>query len=427
MRCVRPALGVFICLGVWAASFVAAADWPQWRGPNRDGVSQETGLFKEWPKEGPKLVWQAKEIGSGFSTPAVVGDRIYLIANKGMDDEFVEALDAKDGSVVWKSSLGKVGKPNQRPPHPAARSTPTIAGSLIFALSSNGDLACLDKAEGKKVWQKSLIDDFGGHSGQWAYSESPLVDDDAVVCTPGGKEATILALDKKTGDVIWKCAVPQGDDAAYASIVIAQVGGEKQYVQMLQHQLVGVDAKSGKLLWHYNKAAGNMANIPTPVASQGYVYGASGGRGGGGGGLVKLATEGDDVAAEQVYYSTKLPTAIGGSVKIGDDLYGTNGSVLMCADFATGDIKWTERSIAPASLIYADGMLYLHGESGDVALVEATPGGYHEKGKFTPPDPPDRGSMNKAWAYPVVANGRLYIRDASTLWCFDVKNASANK
>jgi outer membrane protein assembly factor BamB len=378
-------------------------------------------LLKEWPKDGPKLVWQVNEIGSGYSTPAVVGDRIYLLANKGTDDEFVAALDTKDGNELWKTSLGKVGKPNQRPSYPAARSTPTVDGKLLFAESSNGDLACLERAGGKKIWQKSFADDFGGHSGQWAYAESPLVDGDTLVCTPGGKEATIVALNKISGDVIWKCAVPEGDDAAYASIVIANVGGAKQYVQMLQHQLVGVDAKTGKLLWHYNKAAGNMANIPTPVPSQGYVYGASGGRGGGGGGLVKLAASGDDAEAEQVYYSSKLPTAIGGSVKVGDFLYGTNGSVLMCADYVTGDVKWTDRSIAPASVMYADGMLYLHGENGDVALVEATSEGYHEKSKFTPPDPPKHG-MSKAWPYPVVANGRLYIRDGSTLWCFDVKN-----
>ena len=329
-------------------------------------------------------------------------------------------IDAKDGSEVWKTSLGKVGKPNQMPKYPAARSTPTVDGDVLFAESSNGDLACLQRDSGKKVWQKSLPDDFGGHSGNWAYAESPLVDGDTLICTPGGKEATILALDKKTGDVIWKCAVPQGDDAAYASIVIAKVDGSKQYIQMLQHQLVGVDAKLGKLLWHYNKAAGNMANIPTPVSSEGYVYGASGGGGGGGGGLVKLASSGDDAEAEQIYYSTKLPTAIGGSVKVGENLYGTNGSVLMCADFVTGEIKWTDRSIAPASLMYADGMLYLHGENGDVALVEATNDGYHEKGKFTPPNPPNRG-MSRAWPYPVVANGRLYIRDGGTLSCFDVK------
>jgi outer membrane protein assembly factor BamB len=426
MNRISPALCVFVCWGALGVSCSVAADWPQWRGPDRDGVSQETGLLKEWPKDGPKLIWQVNEIGSGFSTPAVVGNRIYLLANKGNDDEFVAALDAKDGSEVWKTSLGKVGKPNQQPRYPAARSTPTVDGHLLFAESSNGDIACLESATGKKVWQRSFTDDFGGRSGNWAYAESPLVDGDTLVCTPGGKEATIVALDKKTGDVIWKCAVPEGDDAAYASIVIAKVGGAKQYVQMLQHQLVGVDAKSGKLLWHYNKAAGNMANIPTPVSSQGYVYGASGGRGGGGGGLVKLATSGDDVEAEQVYYSTKLPTAIGGSVKVRDDLYGTNNTVLICADYATGDIKWTERSIAPASLMYADGMLYLHGENGDVALVEATTEGYHEKGKFTPPDAPKRG-MAKAWPYPVVANGRLYIRDGSTLWCFDVKNAAGSK
>src|SRR6266566_5733778 len=184
MRCVQAALGVIFCWGALGATCLLAADWPQWRGPHRDGVSQETGLLKEWPKDGPKVVWQVNDIGSGFSTPAVVGDRIYLLGNKGTDDEFVTALDAKDGNEVWKVSLGKVGKPDQRPKYPAARSTHTVDGELLFAESSNGDLACLETASGKKRWQKSLPDDFGGHSGNWAYAESPLVDGDSVVCTP---------------------------------------------------------------------------------------------------------------------------------------------------------------------------------------------------------------------------------------------------
>jgi outer membrane protein assembly factor BamB len=422
MRIDKSALHLVVCCFGLVVNSAFAADWPQWRGPQRDGVSHETGLLKEWPKYGPKQIWKVDDVGSGYSTPAVVGDRIYLLGNKGLDDEFVAALNVRDGGQIWTTSLGKVGKPNQKPSYPAARSTATVDGELIFALGSDGDLVCLDAASGSKRWEKNIRTEFGGHSGDWAYAESPLVDGDALVCTPGGKEATIVALNKKTGDVIWKCAVPEGDDAAYASVVVAQIGNVKQYIQFLQHQLVGVDAKSGKLLWHYDKTAKSPANIPTPLASEGFVYSASGLSGGG---LVKIKEEDGAFIAEQVYFNNKLPTAIGGSVKIGDYLYGTNNQVLMCVDFSTGDIKWSDRSIGAGAIFFADGNLYLHGENGDVALVEATPDGYREKGRFSPIDPPDRG-MSKAWAYPVVANGRLYIRDMGTLWCYEVKSGASN-
>jgi outer membrane protein assembly factor BamB len=396
----------------------SAADWPQWRGPERNGISHETGLLKEWPKDGPKLLWKVTDIGLGYSTPAVVGERIYALGNKGLDDEFVEALSTKDGSQIWKTTIGKVGNPDQNPQYPAARSTPTADGDVLYALGSNGDLACLDMASGSKKWGKSLREDFGGHPGQWAYSESPLVDGDVLVCTPGGKEATIVALHKKTGDLIWKCPSPEGDDAAYSSVIVARIGGVKQYVQFLQKQLVGVDATTGKLLWHYDKTAkGSPANIPTPVASDDFVYS---GASLSGAGLVKVKAEGGEFIADEIYFSKKLPTAIGGSVKIGDLLYGATGQALACIDFASGDVKWADRSIGPSSVLYAEGNLYLHGENGDVALVEATPDGSHERGRFTPEDQPDRG-RSKAWAYPVVANGRLYIRDMGTLWCYDVK------
>ena len=424
MNLSSSAFSFVVGLSVLAAGCLLAADWPQWRGPHRDGVSQETGLLKEWPKDGPKLVWQIKDAGTGYSTPAVVGDRLYMLGNKGNDDEFVEALDAKDAPRSGRTPLGKVGNPNQFPSYPGARSTPTVDGDMLYALSSDGDLACLERPTGTKKWEKSLRKDFGGHPGQWAYAESPLVDGDVLVCTPGGEEATIVALNKKTGAVIWKCALPEGDQAAYASIVIADLGGVKQYVQFLQKQLVGIDAKTGKVLWHYTQTAkGSMANIPTPLASQGFVYSAAGQSGGG---LVKVTASDGDFKAEQIYYSPKLPTSIGGTVKIGDYLYGTNRATLMCVDFSTGDIKWSDRSIGPGAVFYADGCLYLHGENGDVALVEATPDGYHEKGRFTPADAPDHG-RSKAWAYPVVANGRLYVRDMGTVWCYDVKAAGSAK
>lgn len=396
-----------------------AGDWPQWRGPARDGVSREAGLAKEWPQEGPKLRWKVSEIGSGYSTPAVVGDRLYLMGNDGVENEFVRALAVKDGSAVWTTQLGKVGNPKQQPNFPGARSTPTVDGNSIYALSSDGDLACLETATGKIRWQKNVRTEFGGKQGQWAYSESPLVDGDTVVCTPGGSMATLLALDKKTGEVRWKCALPEADEAAYSSAIVFETGGVRQVVQLLSKGLVGVDAKSGKFLWRYGKAVSRYgANIPTPVAAGGMIYTAAAGTGGG---AVKINLKDGVFEPEQVYFETKLPTAIGGGVKVGDLLYGTTAKGLVCLDFATGQVKWEDPSVGAASLCVADGRIYLHGENGDVALVEPSPDAYRQKGRFTPsgqPAHPNR--MEKAWAYPVVANGSLYVRDQGVLWSYDV-------
>jgi outer membrane protein assembly factor BamB len=333
----------------------------------------------------------------------------------------VQALSTSDGSQLWSTRVGRVG-PNMGPQYPAARSTPTVDGSAIYALGSDGDLACLDAATGKVRWLKSLRAVYGGKPGTWAYAESPLVDGDVVVCTPGGSDATLVALDKKTGDTIWKSAVPGGDEAAYASIIIVEVGGLKQYVQFLQKGLVGVEAATGKFLWRYEKTAkGSPANIPTPVAKGQFVYSAAGRSGGG---LVQLKVDAGTVEANEVYFQPKLPTAIGGVVDFGGYLYGTNTAGLMCAQFDTGEVKWQDKCVGAGSVCEAEGRLYLHGEKGDVALVEATPEGYREKGRFTLPEQPDRGK-SQAWAYPVVAGGRLYIRDLGALWCYDIKDASA--
>ena len=407
-----------------ATSIAHAADWPQWRGPNRDGISKETGLLHEWPAAGRTLIWQLTDVGSGYSTPSVAGGRIYLLGNQGMDDEFVQARNEQDGTLVWSTHIGKVGNPDQQPPYPGARSTPTVDGEVLYALGSDGDLACLQLSNGSTRWHKNLRSDFGGEPGVWAYSESPLIDGETLVCTPGG-DATIVALNKKTGETIWKAALPDGDQAAYASAIVATIDGVKQYVQFVQKGVVGLDAKTGALLWSYGRTAkGSAANIPTPVVDGKFIYTAAGMSGGG---LVKIDKTADAEAkfdANQVYFAGNLPKAIGGAVKVNGYLYGTNTQALQCVDFSTGDVKWTERGIGAGSVLYADGNLYLHGEDGEVALVEATPDGYHEKGRFTPPDAPDRsapGLSMKAWAYPVLANGRLYIRDQNHLWCYDVK------
>jgi outer membrane protein assembly factor BamB len=397
---------------------VRADDYAQWRGPARTGISKETGLLKEWPKEGPKLLWQVKDAGFGFGAPAVAGGKLYLVSNKGKDEEFVQARDAKDGKILWSTPIGKVGFPNQVPSYAGARSTPTVDGNLLYAMGSDGDLACLEIATGKLRWKKNVRTEFGGKYGFWAYAESPLVDGSVLVCTPGGSDATLLAVNKLTGDVIWKSAIPGGDAAGYSSPIVFENGGGKQYVQFVQKGLVGVDAKTGRFLWRYDKTAEkSMASIQTPVAYRDLVYSATGQNGAG---LAKIKSTDGRFEAEEIYFSRKLPNAIGGVVLLGETLYGTSAVGLKCVDFSTGAIKWEDRSVGAGSLVAADGLLYLYGENGDVALVEATPEAYREKGRFTPPDRPEK-KLEKSWAYPALSDGRLYIRDLGTLWCYDVK------
>jgi outer membrane protein assembly factor BamB len=431
---VNPPKVFTLLVGCLLLGTTLAANWPQWRGPDRDGISKETGLLKDWPADGPKLLWQVNGLGDGFSTPAIVGDRIYLINNKGLENEFVQALDVKDGSQIWETRIGNVGEPDQEPSYPGARSTPTVDGDWLYALGSAGDLACIDIKSGDIRWQKNLQSDFRGKPGEWAYSESPLVDGNVVVVTPGGEQATLIALDKETGDVVRKYPVPQGDEAAYSSIVALEAGGVKQYVQFLGKGVVGVNAATGEFLWRYDRTAENSpANIGTPVVSDGCVYSGSHYAGGG---LIKInrivegsaAKEDESLfVVEEKYFDKRLPTAIGGAVLVDGLLYGTNRTTMTCTDFKTGEIKWTQdRGLAPASLCYADGMLYMHSEgSGEVALVEATPAEYRERGKFTPPGVPDRG-RSKAWTYPAVADGRLYVHDWGTLWCYDVKTPAGS-
>jgi len=365
----------------------STSDWPQWRGPERNGISKETGLLKQWPAGGPKLLWQVNDIGDGFSTPSVVGTRIYLMSNRGMENEFVQALSTQDGKPIWTTRVGNVGNPDQDPPFAKARSTPTVVGDFIYALGSDGDLVCLEAKSGKIRWQKSLRKEFGGQPHEWAYAESPLVDGDVVVVTPGGAQATMVALNKKTGTVIWKSAVPDGDPAGYASAIVVQGGGRKQYVQFLSRGLVGVDAKTGEFLWRYKEVVKGPAQAFTPVARDGYVYG---GALSVGGGLVRLKPDGNGVAAEQVYFARGLPNGFGGAVLVGDYLYGTDiatGS-LLAVEFTTGKVMWKAESLGRASVAFTEWLLYIRGWEGYAGLVEAPPEQYREKGRFTSPPQP---------------------------------------
>jgi outer membrane protein assembly factor BamB len=584
-------------------------DWPQWRGPNRDGVSTETGLLREWPKEGPKVVWQVDSVGVGYSSLAVKDGRIFTQGD--LDGvEHIIALNVADGKTLWAVQPGpvvslladrlasefkqldrnkdgeidevealqrfgwdfnKFDKPvggdgdmrakaraealfarldadgdgklsfaeagnilrdyferidaedktadasmlaatraaeliqqldkdgdgkvsNKEAPNtclgrhfgridhrdPATnkgddlltageieefftklepgrdgvitkdelvefylknkpqgdgrltldelrvafggyrngmgdgpRGTPTIDGDRVFAEGGNGDVTCLDAATGKTIWYVNLSRDFGGGVPGWGYSESPLIVDDLVIVTPGGKKGTLVALDKQTGNVAWSSGeVTEG--AHYSSAVLATIASEKQIVQFARESVFGVSLKDGRYLWKYTNPANGTANCCAPIVDRDHVFASS--AYGVGGGLAKVAVRDDKFKAEEVYFEKKMACHHGGIVKIGDWMYSNGAGPLLCMDFMSGTIAWQNRSVGKGSLVAADGMLYVLSENHEVALVDASPGEYSEKGRFK-----IAGHGRPSWAHPVVAGGRLYIRDQQSLTAYDIR------
>ena len=392
----------------------AADDWPEFRGPNRDGISKETGLLKEWPAGGPMLVWKVNGLGDGYSGVSVVGERIFS-AGERADASFVVALNRADGKQVWTAKLGKSG-PVGNPKFDGPRSTPTVDGTLIFELGQWGELVCLEATTGKEVWRKDLVKDFGGTLPSWGYAESPLVDGDKVVVTPGGEKGTVVALDKKTGAVLWQ-SKEWTEPAHYSSLVPVDYGGVRQYVQLTPASVAGVAAADGKLLWRAGRK-GSVAVIPTPIFEDGLAYVTSGY--GAGCSLFKVSATGGKFTTEQVYANKVMANHHGGVIKVGDFVYGFSDSKgWTCQDFKSGQAKWQENKLGKGSIAFADGRFYLRQESGagTVALIEATPDGYKETGRF---DQPERSSKN-SWPHPVIAGGKLYLRDQDLLLCYDIK------
>lgn len=404
-------LGGLVCTAVYAA------DSPQWRGADRTGVSRETGLLKSWPEGGPTLVWKATGLGEGHATPSVANGRIYGMGLRG-SDEVVWALDARTGKEVWNTRIADGIQLEGRQGGHGSRSTPTIVGSLLYTLGVSGELACLETATGKRRWHKNLVNDFGGSVPRWGYCESPLADGNRIIIAPGGADATVVALNKDTGEVVWKSKVPGGDNAHYSSAVLGTIGGKKQIVHFLAGGVIGLEAETGKFLWRYAAPANRTANCSTPIVKDNYVFAASAYNNGGG--LAELSANSDGVTANEVYFTKQMQNHHGGMVLVGDHLYGFDNSTLTCLEFKTGKVLWADRSVGKGSVTFADGFLYARSERGPVALVEATPSGYVEKGRFEQPD----RSNAPSWPYPVVANGRLYLRDQDVLLCYDVKQAA---
>jgi outer membrane protein assembly factor BamB len=421
----RTPSGALLAAAMLAAALdLSAADWPGWRGPNRDAQSSETGLLSQWPPSGPPLAFKAGGLGAGLSSVAVVGDRIYTLGDKSGAQRVI-ALSRKDGAPLWSARVGPAWDDEYGGP----RSTPVVDGDLVYALGSHGDLVCLEAATGKERWRKNLEKDYGGRvMTVWKWAESPLVDGDRLVFTPGGARAAMVAVDKRTGATIWEAKdVPDlgsngKDGAGYSSIVISNGAGVKQYVQLMGRGLVGIRASDGRFLWGYNRVANGVANISTPLVRGNHVFASTGYQTGAV--LLELQKAGEGVRANELYFlpSTTFQNHHGGMVLVGNHVYaghGHNKGFPICLELATGKVAWggdiRNAGTGSAAVMYADGHLYYRYQNGVIVMVEATPAGYKEKGSLTIPD-----VKNPSWPHLVVAGGRLYVREQDTLYVYDV-------
>ena len=424
-RLLVPAL-LACCL---TASAVAE-DWTQWRGSDRANRSSETGLFESWGPDGPELAWLAEGMGSGYASVSVRGDRIYTSGNFD-DGQSIIAIDAQSGNVVWKQAVTS-GPPDHK--YEGSRTTPTLDGDRLYVVSSDGKVACLKSDDGTMLWSRNFADWNGKMMSVWGYSESPLIDGDKVVCTPGGTEGMIVALDKMTGDEVWATKLPpfeakEGlngkplkDGAGYSSPIISRGGGVKQYVQLVGRGLISVHADSGELLWSYDRVANGTANIPTSLIDGDYVFTSTGYNTGSA--LLKLKPEGDGVAVEEVYWleGKQLQNKHGGMTLVDGHIYcghGNGTGLPICVNLQTGEIAWgpeRAKGKGETSLVYADGHIIFRREDGTVILAKATPESLDMVSVFKP-----AFQEGKTWAHPVIAGGRLYLREQDKLMCYKLK------
>jgi outer membrane protein assembly factor BamB len=408
----------------------AADDWLQWRGADRANRSAETGLFGTWGADGPPLAWMGEGMGEGYASVSVADDTVYTTGNDAQS-QFAVAVDARTGKRIWKQPI------TSAPPkhgYEGSRTTPTIDGDRLYVVSSDGKLVCLRRRDGTTRWSRDFSDWGGKMMSGWGFSESPLIDGERVICTPGGDRGLLVALDKMTGDEVWACTPPSferedglngkplRDGAGYASAVISQGGGVKQYIQLVGRGLIGVRAADGKFLWRYSEIANGTANIPTPIVDGDLVFTSTGYNTGSA--LLKLERDGDGVQADEVYrlQSDELQNKHGGMTLVDGHIYcghGNGQGLPTCVNLATGKIAWgplRAEGNGEASLVYADGHLIIRRENGTVMLVKASPEQYELVRWFTP-----AFQQGKSWAHPVIAGGKLYLREQDKLMCYTLQ------
>lgn len=402
---------------------ISAADWPQWRGPERNAQSDETLASKDWAASPPKHLWTVEGFGDGYASVAVVNGMLYTLGDVE-GGQAVLAAKADDGSIVWKKLLTE-SKPEHK--YEGSRCTPSIDGDHLYVVTSNGSIACLKIKDGEVVWQRQFSDWDGKMMSGWGFSESPLVDGDWVLCTPGGDDAMVVCLDKKSGKEVWKCkATFEGssgkDGAGYSSIVVSDALGIKQYVQLTGRGVLGMRASDGQQLWSYNRVANGVANISTPLidgnlvfASTSYKTGAC---------LLELKKDGDSVVAEEKYFleGNVFNNHHGGMVLLDGHVYAghqQNEGFPTCINMLSGEIVWGGKLRGPgkgsAAILFIDGHLIFRYQDGTVALIEATPSGYNFKGSFAPDF-----QKGASWSHPVVVDGKLYLREQHKLMCYQV-------
>lgn len=407
----------------------AGGEWPQWRGQGRDARSAETNLLQEWPEGGPPLLWRSAGFGKGYSSLAVAAGRIFTLGDIG-EDQFLFAASDENGRILWKRRVGPAWTEEM---FGGARATPTVDGDRVYALGTDGDLVCARAGTGEVLWRRDLPKDFSGkmmfagNRYDWRFSESPLIDGDRLIVSPGGREAALVALNKLTGKEIWRASIPRLgenglDGAGYASAVVFEAGGIRQYVQLLGRGLVGIEAETGRFLWGYNRIANRVANIPTPIVSGEHVFASSGY--GAGAVLLKLEEQGQGVRAREVYFlePNTMQNHHGGMVLHDGYVYsgtGLNKGFPLCIELASGKVRWGPVRNAgrnSAAVIYADDRLYLRYQSGLMLLIDASPEAYRERGSFMIP-----GVEKESWSHPVIANGRLYLREQDQLLVYDIE------
>ena len=386
------------------------ADWNQFRGPNRDNLCQETGFADRWPEGGPELLQTITGIGEGYASVALVGELMYTMGNVD-GAEHILALNRTTGEIVWKTRSGDEYHEGQGN---GPRGTPTVVDGMVYALGGTGDLSCLNASTGDVVWHLNILKEFGGGNITWGISESVLIDNNHVICSPGGSDATVVSLNAKTGKVVWKSKIPEQPQASYASPVIATIGKVKQYVIFTSKGICGVRAKDGEPLWGQNASSNGTANCATPLVVDNYVFSSS--DYGTGAELVELKPEGSAVKATQVYFTKDMKNHHGGMVFLDGYVYGSNGDMLSCVKLKTCEPAWRERGMK-GSVVYVDKKIVFRNEQGPVVLLAADSGEYKELGRFEQPERSNR----PAWSHPVIADGKLYLRDQDKLLVYNLK------
>lgn len=432
MMCVRRS---FLLIFLLAVSFAVASgtlfaqDWPQWRGPDGTNHSSETGLFEKWGSRGPRLNWTAEGLGSGYATVTVADGKIFT-SGDSESAQFISAYSL-DGKQIWTKDIT-----DEPPKHPyqGSRTTPTYHDGKLYVVSSDGAISCLDAKFGRKVWSKNFDLWNGKMMSSWGYSESPLVDGDNVICTPGGDTGMVVALNLETGEQTWACTLPDYgeelgingksllDGAGYSSAVISNGGGVRQYVQLVGRGLIGIRASDGKLLWRYRKVANGVANIPTPIVNGDHIFTSTAYNTGSA--LLKLGSFSDGVDVEEVYWldGRTFQNKLGGMTLVDGHIYcghGNGSGLPVCLEMKSGEIKWgplRAKGKGESSLVYADGHLVWRRQDGHVILTKAHAGAMDVVSSFKPAYQEDN-----SWAQPVIAGGVMYLREQDKLMAYELK------